>query len=57
MRKLDLRGLKLTMIGAAVTICGMAEALFFYVGLVIMIVSLFVGDKVDTGEKENNETY
>ena len=57
MRKLDLRGLKLTMIGAAVTICGMAEALFFYAGFVIMVMSLFVGDKVDTGEKENNDTY
>ncbi len=57
MRKLNLRGLKLTIIGAAVTICGMADALLFYVGLVIMIVSLFVGDKVNTEEKENHDTY
>lgn len=57
MRKLNLRGLKLTIMGAAVTICGMADALLFYVGLVVMIVSLFVGDKIDTEEKKDNDTY
>ena len=57
MKNLNLRGLKLTLIGVAVTICGIADALLLYVGLAVMIVSLFVGDKIDTGEKEKNDTY
>jgi len=52
MKKLNLRGLKVTVIGAALTVCGTADApLLFYAGLVLMVASLFIGDKIDSEEK------
>ena len=57
MRKLKLTGLKLTIIGAALTVCGTVEPLLVLIGFVLMIAGLFIGDKVDIGEKENHDTY
>jgi len=56
MKKLNLRGLKLTIIGAALTVCGTADAFaLFYIGLVLMIAGLFIGDQIE--ESKTNDSH
>ena len=55
MKSLNLIGLKMTIMGAALTVCGLASPLCFYGGLALMFASLFVGDKIETEEKKKHD--
>ena len=48
-------GLKMTIMGAALTVCGLASPVCFYGGAALMLASLFVGDKIHVEERQNND--
>ena len=48
-------GLKITIMGAALTACGLASPVCFYGGLALMLAGLFVGDKIHIEEKQKHD--
>ena len=46
-------GLKVTVMGAALTVCGTAAPLLFYGGLVLMVAGLCIPDKVYEEQKHD----
>lgn len=48
-------GLKVTILGAALTVCGMAAPLCFYGGLALMVAGLCIPDKIYSEEKRKHD--
>ena len=46
MRELNLAGLKVTIMGAALTACGLESPLFLYGGLAVMAVGICLRDRI-----------